>query len=59
MWAFLQAKNLGLPGVELDIWLTADHQLAVIHGGNNGELPCRIDQDEDAAPVFVFEQTLD
>lgn len=37
--AFEKAIEMGLASIELDIWLTSDNQLVVIHGGNNGEAP--------------------
>ena len=35
---FQLAKDLKLDGVQIDVWLTKDEKLAVIHGGNNGEV---------------------
>ena len=36
--AFMQAREHGIQAVELDVWITADGQLAVIHGGNGGHI---------------------
>ena len=52
--AFNQARQHGLAGVELDVWLTADNQLAVIHGGRDGKLS-PLDGDEQP---LIFEMTL-
>ena len=37
--AFKQAKDNNLKAVELDVWITLDNQVVVIHGGQDGELP--------------------
>ena len=36
--SFKKAKDEQIDGVELDVWLTTDNQLAVIHGGDHGEI---------------------
>ena len=38
MHSFTKAKESGLEAVEFDIWLTADNELVVIHGGDSGEI---------------------
>ena len=32
--------------IELDIWLTTDDKLVIMHGGDNGELPSPVNSDE-------------
>lgn len=39
MHAFEKALQQGLKSFELDIWLSSDDQIVVIHGGDNGEMP--------------------
>jgi len=39
MRAFKKALQDGIKSIEFDIWLTKDNQLAVIHGGDAGEMP--------------------
>jgi glycerophosphoryl diester phosphodiesterase len=29
--------------IELDVWLTKDKHLVVVHGGNNGEIHSNVD----------------
>ena len=36
--AFKKARDEQIDGVELDVWLTSDNELAVIHGGPEGEI---------------------
>ena len=36
--SFKKAKEAKLDGVQLDVWLTADNKLAVLHGGPIGEI---------------------
>tara|TARA_B110000285_G_C14738080_1_gene429526 strand:+ start:99 stop:314 length:216 start_codon:yes stop_codon:yes gene_type:complete len=36
--SFKKAKEAKLDGVQLDVWLTADNKLAVLHGGTIGEI---------------------
>lgn len=43
MRAFNKALEQGLKSIEYDIWLTKDNKFAVIHGGDNGELPKPLD----------------
>jgi len=38
LFAFKQAVEHGIDGIELDIWLTKDGELAVLHGGANGQI---------------------
>ena len=54
--AFKQARQHNLYGVELDVWITKDHQLAVVHGGLDGELPLR---SEDEPHQLIYEMTLE
>ena len=56
--SFQQAKTHRLPAVELDIWLTKDHQFAIIHGGQNGEMPSKIDNASRDTPELVYNLTL-
>jgi glycerophosphoryl diester phosphodiesterase len=37
--AFEKAIEMGVQMIELDIWITKDDKLVIMHGGNNGELP--------------------
>lgn len=60
--AFEKAIQTGLQAVELDIWMTYDKRLVIIHGGDDGEMPAFKDQDKtDPAyqPKYIFEMTFD
>lgn len=50
--------------IEFDIWLTADDQLVIIHGGDDGQMPNPIyNKDQNVNSVilpkekYIFEQT--
>lgn len=58
MHSFEKAKENCLQVIELDIWITKDDQLAVIHGGFDGEMPLKIGQSEDSTPIYVYNLTL-
>ena len=64
--AFKKAKTNGLKAVELDVsvsrkltlhqvWITSDGQLAVIHGGFNGEMPSV----QGTQTHYIYELTLE
>ena len=50
--AFREAKDNQLQAVELDVWITLDDQIVVIHGGQDGELP-------GDSGTYVFDYNLD
>ena len=50
--AFQKAKDNHLKGVELDVWITKDDQVVVIHGGQDGELP-------GDSGTYIFDHKLD
>lgn len=58
MHAFKKAKQNQLQAIELDIWITTDNQLAVFHGGYDGEMPLIIGQPEGTAPLYIYNMTL-
>lgn len=58
MHAFRKAKDHELEAIELDIWVTKDDQLAVIHGGFDGEMPPLIGDPDDKEPTYVYNLTL-
>ena len=58
LFAFKQAKEHNLDGVELDVWLTRDKQLAVLHGSNDGQLPNITSQEEQAHDELLNEGPL-
>ena len=58
MQAFAQARQWALQAVELDVWLTKDNELAVIHGGEQGEMPLLVGEAPDAERVNIFDLTL-
>ena len=60
----VSVKNLYLDpnfATYLQIWLTADDQLVIIHGGDNGEMPAPLDLDQNTCnqlnQEYIFEQT--
>lgn len=57
--AFNKAKKAKLDGVQLDVWLTSDNKLAVIHGGLNGEIFTGADQGNLNLHDFIFYKTFD
>lgn len=69
MNAFEDAAAQGLKSIELDIWLSADNEFVVIHGGDNGELPKPVNildngSNEDTTnklkePSYIFKCTYD
>lgn len=61
MHAFEKAIEQGLKSIELDIWLSSDNQLVVIHGGDNGEMPLPVagKEQHDRAPRYIFENSFD
>lgn len=56
---FKKAKQENIDGVELDVWLTSDNQLAVIHGGYSGEILEGPDHSGDPSEGYIYEQTYD
>lgn len=57
MHAFEAAAQQKLNSIEFDVWLTKDEQLVIIHGGDNGELPQALG-DEEQKPKYIFDYTL-
>lgn len=56
--AFKSSIKGGSKMIEFDVWLTKDHKLAVIHGGDNGELPAPL-AGEEPATQHIFECSFD
>lgn len=52
--SFTKAIEHGLSSIELDVWLTCDKQLLVLHGGDSGE----VHLEDQAELAYVFELTL-
>ena len=63
MSSFELAIDNNLPAIELDVWLTKDKQLLVVHGGDSGEINFGSHSDEAAMASikerYVFEMTLE
>lgn len=57
MMAFERAVEIGMMSIELDIWLTKDDKLVIIHGGDHGEMPATVDHPE--KKQYIFNMTLD
>ena len=55
--SFNRAKEEHLDGVELDVWLTTDNELAVIHGGWEGEILEGEDGKGDPKSGYIYEST--
>lgn len=36
--SFMKALECGVQSVELDVWLTKDKELIIVHGGDSGEI---------------------
>eukprot|EP00347_Sterkiella_histriomuscorum_P002298 403368694 len=56
MASFKQAVEHGLDAIELDVWLTKDGHLIVIHGGDNGELNHHFELPQ---IEYIFDKTLE
>jgi glycerophosphoryl diester phosphodiesterase len=46
-----------LDGIELDVWLTADNQLAVLHGGYSGEILEGDDHTGDPSAGYIYKKS--
>ena len=57
LMSFKKARDNKLQAIELDIWITKDNELAVIHGGYDGEMPPKIGE-EDAPKTYIYNLTL-
>lgn len=57
LMAFKKAKKSELQVIELDVWITKDDVLAVIHGGYDGEMPPKIGDAPDKAKTYVYDLT--
>ena len=55
--SFNKAKQEQLDGIELDVWLTTDNELAVIHGGWEGEILEGEDGKGDPKSGYIYEST--
>jgi len=58
MHSFGKAKMNSLQAIELDVWITKDNEIAVIHGGFDGEMPPVIGKPEDTPAIFIYDLTL-
>ena len=58
MHNFKLARDNQLQAIELDVWLTKDNEIAVIHGGTEGNMPSHVGT-EDTNPLFIYELTLE
>lgn len=56
MRAMKAALEQGLKSIEFDIWLTKDDKFAVIHGGDNGEMPKPLGE-ENSEVRYIFDHT--
>jgi len=59
---FQKAIENGVQSIELDVWLTKDNELVVVHGGDSGEINfASFDENSTVAQgkQYVFELTLD
>jgi len=57
--AFQKAIEMGLSTIELDIWLTKDDKLVIIHGGDSGEMPAPVEKESGYKPKYIFEMTFE
>ena len=59
LFAFKKAKDNNVEAVELDIWLTKDDQIVVIHGGQEGAMPPKINDKstENSPDVMIYDLT--
>ena len=46
-----------MPAVELDIWITTDNQIVVIHGGTDGQMPLKLGEPADTERKLIYEMT--
>ncbi|CDW84767.1 glycerophosphoryl diester phosphodiesterase [Stylonychia lemnae] len=54
MASFQQAVQHGIDAIELDVWMTRDNHLIIIHGGDNGELNHHFDLPQ---IEYIFEKS--
>jgi len=54
-----EEQSISDSSIELDIWMTKDNKLVIIHGGDNGEMPVPVDQKEnpDYVKQYIFDLT--
>ena len=52
----LKILNFYFNEISIQIWLTADDQLVIMHGGDNGELPKQPNQ-ESSETKYIFDCT--
>ena len=45
--------------MELDVWITTDDQIVVVHGSFDGALPKRITDSDDAPQRMIYDLTYD
>lgn len=58
--AFQSALDSGIECIEFDTWLTSDDQTIVLHGGENGELPKKVNAERSENQIkYIFESTYD
>lgn len=58
--SFKKALDCGsVPIVELDVWLTSDDHLVIVHGGNSGEINFGSTKDVSIQSSYIFECTLE
>ncbi len=43
----------------LQIWLTKDEKLIILHGGDSGEMPAPVDKQPGYKPQHIFNMTFD
>ena len=59
MLAFERAIEIGLQSVELDLWMTKDRRIIIIHGGDNGEMPAPVERDINYQTEHIFDLKYD
>ena len=55
--SFRKSKEMHLEVVELDVWITTDDKIVVVHGSFDGALPKKISDSQYAIPPNIYDLT--